>query len=1755
MQHQLHPSFIIIAFAFLFEFGVGSPDLRNRSQWRRDSNAPRVDFPQFAAALVRRIEGQFRRDWIFVFAAWNLIFRSVINPSRYIFKGRLCNGTTLESEQITAEQYCNASKAITAILTGSYLTTDGSLRQVNGDLSKVSFVPNLPPLARDILQNVQNVSTRIEGTHEVRRLMRHEIQAFRVFYGAPLIVTFSPNERHNTLMLRLSRRGRNDPVCIAQPWLRQWGGHAHPSVQLPIDSLISALPSYEQRKLMLSQDPLACMSAFRIIVRLAMSTIFGVRVCLCCPRCTSPMGKSACQNIFGSVASSEGGFIGRLDACLGSIENQKEGVLHIHWLLWPQCLSQFSSIHDISLLIKKEGEKLVKQYTAYKSYVCQEVYHDLCGFHMRRKILEDDWPEYDSTFSFLFRSPLCPLVTDTTSDDTAMVHLWSVHHCKEVQTNLEHWNHHIHPLANTDDPEAGRLLAGCVRKGEPNVCKYRFPRDKELVPEASILCYGLACQFGLKVTGQRNALGSLHGPRNCGGLNGTHPLLTSLLRCNSDVQVLYRLPICPETHSKFCATPDTCLNELATSNTTIEIALQLAQDSAIGYFSDYFAKGTPIATKEITRWLRAHDNLSNDLQQTKRPNSIQYIARLHTQRFLSDTLARGTAHGAVDVVNLMCNRRQDDVTAAECVKTAITTTFAGNKFVSLLERKNGNRPTKRIADKVVFRVSRTGKAASLQAVPDRAMMDGYRGKDPRVHWLSPYEFVSRWRLVPVSFPINPRLADGDPKYHADLTSEGRAYICTQKLEGEGYEFHPGKHFRIRNAGGTTWIPFLDLPALEKVRHLWVMEYNPRPFVPMSIGSPMARNNDQEQTAKVCSAYFRPYFLHQDLASQHVPYVDALSDPKHGFHSSWKAYVSGNILTLHMTRVIQQFLCVSRVRCKDDILDTAEAKTIPPLKLDHTQLDTALNTKTAKKGVNESKDKQISSDSVTGINLAHEAWRATNLSNIQYESNGPGPVYSNLRKLLQSARNTARAEPTTSKGFPTKTNLEPTVDPIPSISLSKLDAALAICIPQLNKGQQIFLQMVANRVKEEVTDDINGMHGSSEPLRWMLHGGPGTGKSKALGIIVQFFELLGYVKDKHIEIGAFQGKMARLIGGSTLHQLGAMNLFGNDASKEKSTFLFLRHCTLRWIIIDEISMVNPRLLAKFEERLRTHTQKAGTYKCDPDGTIRPFGGFNINLCGYFWQIPPPGEDFSLMSLPPSMIVEPTKKNPNALTSHGLNLLWGNASQGIQGMNELIQNMRFQGDPCFQAALEECRHGKLRNETYDWLVQFVLCGPHDPRLTTDHFSGAKMIVATNDLKYAINKQCAILYASSNKKHLTWCPAFDRPTTDGITKTDADTRIRWLQYHDRWTANLYGMLPLVQGLPIALTEHVDRPIQKNLLRGTEAFLDSWILDPRKNSVPEKAGVRILRYVPAVLFIQVPDANWIVPGLTRPGLYPILPTSKIWYLDKNKKNPVLSVSRRQFPIGPAFGITCHSSQGQTLNAAIIDLIADDPILCYVAFSRVRSSSDLLIYRLFPKEIFQRGERLGPTFLLKRLREKTLTYITTRHLISMQVAATCMQCGCQDYHDIGASNLPNPPPFACDDCAHDVTTMKFCNKCGLPKPMPCFSPSNWQMPFEKRRCKQCCKQVANRVICPSCQQQRMASDISARGTCNRCTTATCASCQQERMASEINTRGTCNPCTKINCPSCQQERMASEISARGTCNRNTKVTCPSCSKSAWHQK
>ena len=47
-------------------------------------------------------------------------------------------------------------------------------------------------------------------------------------------------------------------------------------------------------------------------------------------------------------------------------------------------------------------------------------------------------------------------------------------------------------------------------------------------------------------------------------------------------------------------------------------------------------------------------------------------------------------------------------------------------------------------------------------------------------------------------------------------------------------------------------------------------------------------------------------------------------------------------------------------------------------------------------------------------------------------------------------------------------------------------------------------------------------------------------------------------------------------------------------------------------------------------------------------------------------------------------------------------------------------------------------------------------------------------------------------------------------------AREKLGWLNRHDKDCGSLYGMLPLVKNMPVALEDHLDRNPEKQLLRG---------------------------------------------------------------------------------------------------------------------------------------------------------------------------------------------------------------------------------------------------------------------------------------------------------------------------------------------------
>ena len=93
-------------------------------------------------------------------------------------------------------------------------------------------------------------------------------------------------------------------------------------------------------------------------------------------------------------------------------------------------------------------------------------------------------------------------------------------------------------------------------------------------------------------------------------------------------------------------------------------------------------------------------------------------------------------------------------------------------------------------------------------------------------------------------------------------------------------------------------------------------------------------------------------------------------------------------------------------------------------------------------------------------------------------------------------------------------------------------------------------------------------------------------------------------------------------------------------------------------------------------------------------------------------------------------------------------------------------------------------------------------------------------------------------------------------------------------------------------------------------------------------------------------------LPGLTEKGLYPIVPKSASWFLDKGRQHPVLKIKRTQLPLAPAFAMTSHAAQGQTCKkGCIVDLCigkGTNPLGSYVGLTRVENRRNMEIHHEF---------------------------------------------------------------------------------------------------------------------------------------------------------------------------------------------------------------
>ena len=713
---QWQTKYLSWAFPFSLPAPVGGPDFPNQDRWRRNTEAPMLGPIAHLRSLTRRVESSIRNSWDLVSGLRRLTFKwhSVWNTPLW----RKQKGKTDLLETTPMHEWVQAAKALYQKLQkGTYRTASNYLKPINYDARKLWFATNLTEPEIQLLRDIRQTQLLLPGTVEVRRRIGRFLFGARVELGEPIFMTLSPTTRHNAVCLKMSRYRANDPGaddCFARD---------HPAVWDQADVIIP-LPDYETRRQTTVRDPWSVDIAFQSMVRFVFSELLGIRMCFRCPSCS-------CRDTLGQSAQPVGGILGLVLGFCGAIEYQQNSTPHFHANVFVASIWQ----QPLTVLARKLQQKAVslQEIYQYQAWLHNESHVHLEDHEALVPDLEKAWKQ---NFLEQKHDKLCLWPAFVAGDTTPSpwtsgsfqaevacddAENYKLLYTKALQTKLSHQQHHIHlwdPKHKCSVP-----LPGCCKKNAPNKCKHGFP--KPLCDVARVICRGNARKYRLSTAGRRNALGCVLNPRNSEWLSGTMHAFAIMFLGNSHTGVNYRVPLLEETHDPTCSR--NCLAHGTLSR--LQRLMQVAARKATKYFTGYLQKPQPLGKNELQQAAKHLSFLEVDPSQTTKAKQYRKVL----QRLCGDLEFRCSVRPLTEETMLAGFWDGNEVSSAECIRSFPVVPFLGHEWLSQLDHSKNNhiqvKPCRR------RQVAMTGPAVY-----------GWRGTDPRVYYLSPWEFTSLWEV-------------------------------------------------------------------------------------------------------------------------------------------------------------------------------------------------------------------------------------------------------------------------------------------------------------------------------------------------------------------------------------------------------------------------------------------------------------------------------------------------------------------------------------------------------------------------------------------------------------------------------------------------------------------------------------------------------------------------------------------------------------------------------------------------------------------------------------------------------------------------------------------------------------------------------------------------------------------------------------------------------------------------------------------------
>ena len=165
------------------------------------------------------------------------------------------------------------------------------------------------------------------------------------------------------------------------------------------------------------------------------------------------------------------------------------------------------------------------------------------------------------------------------------------------------------------------------------------------------------------------------------------------------------------------------------------------------YFGGYTSKKQPVGKHALAESSRTMHGLA-----TRIAANSPYLQFLRvTTRMMSDLYGRGALRSLPEEFNLAVNMTSHDALNAEFWRTYCIQEFRGSAFLRELEKELHGAALQRPVNKVLP-VRRPGDEDKNACPLSMVALYGWRGTDPRVYYLSPWEFHMRWRPVHLEPP-------------------------------------------------------------------------------------------------------------------------------------------------------------------------------------------------------------------------------------------------------------------------------------------------------------------------------------------------------------------------------------------------------------------------------------------------------------------------------------------------------------------------------------------------------------------------------------------------------------------------------------------------------------------------------------------------------------------------------------------------------------------------------------------------------------------------------------------------------------------------------------------------------------------------------------------------------------------------------------------------------------------------------------------